>query len=374
MKWKPEEDQYLSTWYGEIGAQEIANKLGRSKSVVYARATRLGLKGRVISWTDQEVSFLKKNYVNVGARESARKLHRTIQAVHAKARELDCGHPKIGPRNDWPKEEIEFLKNNYQRLSWEELQSSLNRTKSSILHQAQAIGIRRYIEPCPFFEEWTEKSAYAIGFFAADGWVTKRSSNSIRIGFSQKEPDIIYALKDAIGSGRISQKSNGMYEYYVQSVAAYERLCEIFGHDVHRKAKTLRWPNIPEGYIRHFIRGAVDGDGSLFMRKEGLWGFAYSTSSEEFIRSLCDVVFDSTGIKLGVGNNKLGVYHARCVGIKAICLADWLYYNCSIALERKEAIARAMVQTIGVAQESSITEKMKETFPHILSRHIGISH
>jgi predicted nucleic acid-binding Zn ribbon protein len=43
----------------------------------------------------------------------------------------------------WTDEELEFLKANYARLSWEELTSKLRRSKAAILHKAQSLRIFR---------------------------------------------------------------------------------------------------------------------------------------------------------------------------------------------------------------------------------------
>jgi hypothetical protein len=69
------------------------------------------------------------------------------------------------------------------------------------------------------------------------------------------------------------------------------------------------------------------------------------------------------------GLNKLQVWQCRCCGIKAVCLADWLYRDATIALERKAVIAREMMDSSGVARADSLTPKMREMFPHILERY-----
>lgn len=367
QKWTAEEVEFLNNRYGKESTTKIAQELGRPKANVYAKARSLNLNGRTDRWKAQDVTFLQENYLVLGAKETARQLGRTLQSVHSKIREVGGGKPPTGPRNDWNTEDTEYLRENYSKLTWEEMGQHLDRTERSIFGKAQVLGLKRYVDPYEFFETWTENSAYIIGFFAADGWASKRGPKSIRIGFSQKEPDILYTLRDTIGIGRVYSKNDGMHRYYIQSVRAYERLCKIFGQDVCRKTHTLQWPNVPDEYARHFVRGAMDGDGSLMKRRDNLWEIAYTTSSQDFIEGFTDNVFRLTGISLNVGLNKLNAYHARCTGIKAVCLADWLYRDYSIFMERKEWIAREMYNTLGgQAYESSITPKMREMFPHIL--------
>jgi len=180
---------------------------------------------------------------------------------------------------------------------------------------------------------------------------------------------VLYSIRDAVGVGDVYTRKTGMHRYYIQSMKTYERLCEVFGHDVCRKCHTLQWPNVPDEYVRHFLRGAVDGDGSWFKRKEGLWDFAYTTSSQEFIDGLVQNVERLTGIQMKPSLNKISVWHCRCCGIKAVCLADWLYRDATVALERKAWIAREMMQDTGIAYRSSLTPKMREMFPHVLEHY-----
>ena len=368
-RWTVAEEEFLKKEYGKKQAEDVARELGRSKSSVCSHAAGMGLDGRPNRWTKEEEDFLRDNYLEMGADAVAEKLGRTASAIHTKIREVGGGRESIGPRVDWDDTEIEFLRENYQEMSWELLEEKLGRTKQAISARAQIIGIKKYIDPYPFFEEWTEESAYAIGFFAADGWVLKRGPESIRVGFSQKDPDIIYALRETIGAGRISTKSNGMHEYYIQSIRIYRRLCEIFGHDVHRKSRTLQWPTVPDKYVRHFMRGAFDGDGSIFKQADKWWAMTYTTSSEEFAHSWASTLLRLTGIEMGIGINKIGVYHARCVGIKAVCLAAWLYGDQHIALGRKNKLAHEAVLHSGIAREYSITERMHGMFPEIMERY-----
>jgi hypothetical protein len=322
------------------------------------------------AWTKDEVKFLQANYLTLGAEECARQLGRTKAAVHGKIRKVGGGRPSIGPKVEWTEEEMSFLRENYQTMSWEEMAQKLGRTEMAIQVRASMLGMQRYRDPYEFFETWTEESAYVVGFFAADGWVNKRGPESIRIGFSQKDADILYAIKDRLGTGQVYVHGRGMHRYYVQSVKAYERLCVIFEQDVCNKSHTLQWPNIPDEYVHHFIRGAVDGDGSFFVNNgDGLWRFAYATSSQLFIDGLSDTIERMTGIQMSVGLNKINVWHARVAGIKAVCLAGWLYRDASIALERKAALAQQMMESTGTAYGWTLTSKMREAFPHILERY-----
>jgi len=371
-KWTEEELNYLRSQYGTMSAQGIADEIGRTKSSVQTKARELDLTDEQASglWSDEDIAFLRENYLKLGADECARQLGRSVASVHGKIRKVGGGRPSIGPKVEWSDAELDFLRENYNLLSWEDLSEQLGRTEQAIQVRASMLGLQRYVDPYPFFEQWSEESAYIVGFFAADGWAVKRGPESVRIGFAQKDPDILYTIRDTLNTGEVYKAKRGMHRYYFQSVRTYEWMCRLFGRDVSRKCHTLQWPSVPDAYIRHFMRGAVDGDGSLFRRKQdGLWDFAYTTSSEEFIRAFSEKVLDKTGIELNLTLNKINVWHARSAGIKAVCLSDWLYRDAAIALERKAWIAREMMNSSGICYGWNLTPKMREMFPHILERY-----
>lgn len=369
-RWTKGEVQNLEKWYGAIDLEEISKRLSRSKSAIRTKASDLKIVAGRNEWSQNEVDFLRENYLELGARAVAEELGRSIAAVHTRIRMVGGGRPSIGPKVEWDEKSLRYLRDNYQTQTYEEIGEAINRTPMAVQTRGSILGLKRYVDPFPFFETWTEESAYVVGFWAADGWASKRGPESIRIGFVQKDPDIIYKIAEVVGgSTNVVLKGSGMYQCYFHSVKTYEWLCEIFGHDVCQKSHTLQWPKIPDKYIRHFLRGAYDGDGSLMWRKDNLWETSYTTSSKEFIYALAENIYRLTGITIGVGLNKMDAYHARCVGIKAICLIDWLYRDNNIALERKEQRAIRAMETSGGFWDYSVTPKMREMFPHIISRY-----
>lgn len=47
------------------------------------------------------------------------------------------------PQRSWTTREVEFLKNNYEEMDWEELESEMRRPKSAIRAYAQKMGLKR---------------------------------------------------------------------------------------------------------------------------------------------------------------------------------------------------------------------------------------
>lgn len=338
-KWTPAEVEYIKNSIGKLSWSEIGEQIGRSASAVQAKASAEGLTPRNV-WKEEEDEFLKENYLTLGAEEVSKHLGRSLYAVHSRVRLVGGGRDSLGSRKEWSKEELDFLRENYHAMSVRELSEHLGRTEDAIYVRVQKIGIKKYVEPFSFFQDWSEEVAYAVGFFAADGSVNIRGPESVRIEFSQKERGIIDKLHAAIGYGNIVPRSNGMFELYIQSVKTYEWLCTIFGADVCSKSNTLAWPAIPDEFTRHFVRGAFDGDGSLFLRDDGYWSMSYTTGSPRFAYALAGEILYNTGIDVSIGENKIGVWHVRKTGQDVAKVVQWIYGGANIYLERKMKLAQ----------------------------------
>lgn len=134
--------------------------------------------------------------------------------------------------------------------------------------------IKYRIEHANYFENIdTEAKAYFLGFIYADGYVAKRRDDSGAMGISigVKDRGLLEALRKQIGC------EHPINEYEVKSGynvgGKYCRLFIISGKlygdlinqgVVHNKTDILRPPeNVPQNLLRHFIRGYMDGDGSI---------------------------------------------------------------------------------------------------------------
>lgn len=104
-------------------------------------------------------------------------------------------------------------------------------------------------------------------------------------------------------------------------------------------------PVVPKEYLRHFIRGFVDGDGSLYWEtsQNRRKPIIKMLGGALFLGQLSEVIDEETGV--GVAEVRLYSYQTPAIaypGIKAKVLARWLYRDGDIALERKTAIAREL--------------------------------
>ena len=203
-----------------------------------------------------------------------------------------------------------------------------------------------YFSDFHFFDKIdTEAKAYILGFIYADGCLRR---NSLSITLAEKDIDILEKIKLEMRSERIFTK--GHSKGYVNSSITYNltitspvlREGLIKQGITERKTETCSFPEIPEAYLRHFLRGYVDGDGSF--------GLYYSGGVGRYNLSICanplcvvqlsDVFYSLVETRGGVykrhKDSKSGVVTLRYSGKSTVCkLLNYLYSRASIYLDRK---------------------------------------
>jgi hypothetical protein len=125
-----------------------------------------------------------------------------------------------------------------------------------------------------FFDTLTPISCYWAGFLAADGYVYP-PNGGIRLGLSEKDVEQVSRFKQAISSSspvRGFDTSNGYRCAQIDIYGAHE--CQIALNQTfcitQAKSKTLMPPKLEkEKDIIHFIRGYMDGDGSISYNGSG---------------------------------------------------------------------------------------------------------
>jgi hypothetical protein len=111
---------------------------------------------------------------------------------------------------------------------------------------------------------------YFLGLIAADGSiVTSRREASVELCLKHGDIEILEKLRDRISPTRpIHGKPNRKNQAHnaVRLKFNDRRLIEMLQEHIttHDKSHTLTWPgNIPDEHLHHFIRGYIDGDGTL---------------------------------------------------------------------------------------------------------------
>lgn len=208
-----------------------------------------------------------------------------------------------------------------------------------------------------FHEIDEENKAYWLGFIMADGCVYKGSdkhSYRLQINLKRSDSNILEKFQKDIGSDyKISNKSiNGseVSQLKVNSTIMCKRLIDL--GVVPRKSLVCEIPKIKKEFIRHFIRGVFDGDGSigLYKRKK------YNNEVPKF--TICGSKKMIEDIQLVLLNHQIstGIYDFKRSNVKyletgkvdsVLSLYDFLYKDSNIYLERKkEAFEKVLKQIV----------------------------
>lgn len=112
---------------------------------------------------------------------------------------------------------------------------------------------------------WSAEFAYVIGLIAADG---NLSPDGRHITFTSKDLELAVLFKQYLKhEGKIGKKSrggDGEKKYFVVQlgdVVFYKFLLSI--GLTPKKSKTINKLKIPQKYFYDFLRGCIDGDGSI---------------------------------------------------------------------------------------------------------------
>lgn len=217
-----------------------------------------------------------------------------------------------------------------------------------------------------FFATWTPVMAYVLGYWWADGCMRiKHNTTAHEVRIASNDLNHLHQLAEAVGETydlrRVAPQSN-TYVLAWCSKMMYQDLEQLGGTP--RKSLTIGFPPVPALLLAHFVRGVIDGDGTLVWNGSRPVIQLYS-GSPNFLRILGAAVADATGIPSPEVATNRDNWYIKWSTIRAKCLAIWLYHEYQgLALERKAAIARQFIdwQPKKRPNQGTITEAMQMRF------------
>ncbi|HRZ28335.1 MAG TPA: LAGLIDADG family homing endonuclease [Spirochaetota bacterium] len=203
------------------------------------------------------------------------------------------------------------------------------------------------------FEEG-ELKYYFVGVVEADGCLTiRRNEHAVEIALNKADEDLLIALRDRISPGRpIHLKPNrkNRESDAVRLKINSRELVEMLGQymPLHRKTWLMTFPeSIPDDFFAHFLRGVIDGDGSIGItrnRKVFFGELRYYhvirvriLGTKAFLEGLVARIQKLLGIKGVKVAKRTGenVFEVQYSGNHARRILEYIYDYCTIFLKRK---------------------------------------
>ena len=139
-----------------------------------------------------------------------------------------------------------------------------------------------------FFSTWSDKMAYVLGLIITDGCMRWPKKGSIAISLNMNDKSLLEKVRKAMESIHKIVPSKHQKSLYLFGFGREQISKDLFRLGVKpKKSLTIKYPDIPDKYSRHFIRGVFDGDGSVCFRPEShILITSFVSGSKEFIYKL----------------------------------------------------------------------------------------
>lgn len=195
------------------------------------------------------------------------------------------------------------------------------------------------------FDVLDKNKAYLLGLILTDGNLYKKTP-CVSIELQTKDKQILDDILKVFGGSVLPQKHKGKIKSYRWNFPIskygdkgfgwklYEQLEKFY--IVPNKTFLVKFPNIPEEFLLHFIRGLWDGDGSFFFHR-GYIESSFCSASYDFILGFKNILekldiksrirkqYNSYNLDLSIKNTKR--------------LINLIYSDLGLFLNRKYTVA-----------------------------------
>lgn len=225
-----------------------------------------------------------------------------------------------------------------------------NRRKLAALLQKDGIEIQRNNQTYKYLENAfdcidSEENAYWLGFLYADGYISKEARRGIELCLAEVDKGHIEKFRNWICKDKpitekytlVKGKMFKAYRVHISNRHVRESLINL--GCTPNKSLSIEFPqNIPEHLISHFVRGYVDGDGSIGIYS-GKAMFDVCSGSEQFLVSLqeyfVNTIPEYTVVKIQKDKRSNVFKFAKGGSNSVISILNHLYGNANVYLQRK---------------------------------------
>lgn len=227
---------------------------------------------------------------------------------------------------------------------------------------------------------WTPELAYAVGLITTDGNLSKDGRH---IDFTSKDIDQIQTflrvlnLKTKIGLKSSGTSDKKYFRTQFGNTQFYKFLLSIGLTPA--KSKTLGELKIPDKYFSDFLRGHLDGDGSILTYQDQYNKYRgrtyintriytyFLSVSKPHLEWLSNKIFELTQIKGSIqknipkNKNYSTMWTIKIAKKESLKLLHWIYYKPDLpTLQRKYDIAKHVFELISKEKRKKYTKVRKK--------------
>lgn len=208
-------------------------------------------------------------------------------------------------------------------------------------------GSRKYSFDQNYFKDIDcEEKAYWLGFITADGCLSadRKSGYSVTVELSVVDKGHLVKLALAVDFiGNLYERSRVVFGkessfccLSLNSKLMVNSLIKL-GLTQNKSLSTVV-PDIPKSLYRHFVRGVVDGDGSIVHSNTNKISVSIASGSFGFLESIRNIINTGCGFNYGslykksTGNTCILSYGGNRSVLKVL---KWLYNSSTVYLDRK---------------------------------------
>lgn len=200
--------------------------------------------------------------------------------------------------------------------------------------------------------------SYFYGIMQTDGslYETTRNRGKLVLEISERDSDLIYLLDKIIDEKhtisrreRVTNFSNNEIKKYISiryCGLSFRDKIKSFGFPVGEKSSIIEPPNKSFNEV-DYVRGLIDGDGSLGITSKNIPFVSFVTASEKLKDFYIDFLFRVTNKKKNINRNKRdNIYNIMITKEDAQKVVSILYYNDCNAMKRKKEKAIQVVDWV----------------------------
>lgn len=225
--------------------------------------------------------------------------------------------------------------------------------------------------------KWTPCLAYTTGLLTTDGNLSKDGRH---INMRSSDIDLLETFISCLGlKSKIAQSYNNGYakkpSYRVQfsNVQLYRWLLKIGLYPA--KTYTIGKLKIPNKYFRDFLRGHLDGDGSIYTYSDSYNFYKgrnytnqrvyvkFISASQKHIDWLFETINNLSKAKgslqcnIRTQANRVPIWEIKFSKKESIKLLKWIYYRPDLpALKRKSILAKQILDLIDKEERKKYTK------------------